>query len=298
MSERSENDRRGTVRWALRGLGPALALLAAAGCAAGPQAGDRDGAVPVPPEVYALHVPFDAYRLSVVDHQEVEYARDLIMRACMRGLGKEWEVLEPPVRDPAPTDRRRYGLIEPQVAERYGYRMPPSPPEVEKRLQVQEEREGLAPEDERAAYGDDGEGGCWARAQERLREDVPPPAEARVFEYESRAYEASMEAPAVERVFGDWSACMKDDGFDYPDPMEALGDPAWAHSERPSAHEIAVAEADVRCKRATRLVQVWSGAESRIQLEAVHAEPEEFEGFARAKSAELEAAREVIAEYT
>lgn len=297
MSERSENGGTGTVRRALRGFGAALAVLVAAGCAAGPQAGDRDGAVPVAPEVYALHVPFDAYRLSVVEHQEVEYARDLLMRSCMRDLGREWEVLDPPVHDPAPSDRRRYGLIEPQVAARYGYRMPPPPPEAEKRLRVQEEREGLDPEDERAAYGDDGEGGCWGRAQERLREDVPPPAESRVFEYESQAYEASMQDPAVVRAFGEWSACMEDDGFDYPDPMEALSDPAWAGSERPTAHETAVAEADVRCKRATRLVQVWSGAESRIQLEAVHAEPDEFEGFAHAKSAELGAAREVISEY-
>ncbi|MDA2804019.1 hypothetical protein [Nocardiopsis suaedae] len=284
----------------MRGFGAVLALLAAVGCAAGSGAAGEDGPVPVAPEVYALHVPFDEYRLSVVDHQEVAYARDLLMRSCMRDLGREWEVLEPPVRDPAPTDRRRYGLIEPQVAARYGYHMPPPAPETRERLRVHEEREELSPGDERAAFGgggEDGGGGCQERAEDRLREDVPPPAESRVFDYESEAFEASMEDPAVERVFGAWSACMRDGGFDYSDPMEVLGDPAWARSERPTDHEIAVAEADVRCKRSTRLVEVWSGVESRIQLEAVHAEPDVFEGFAQAKSAELEAARDVIAEY-
>ena len=90
---------------------------------------------------------------------------------------------------------------------------------------------------------------------------------------------------------------MKAKGFRYSDPFEPFGDDAWAKSRRPSAQEIVVAEADVRCKQVTDLVSVWSGVEKRIQLDVIRSHREDFEGFMRAKNAEFDAARRPLKKF-
>ncbi len=109
-------------------------------------------------------------------------------------------------------------------------------------------------------------------------------------------FEASQRDPAVVTVFGEWSACMRAAGFAYRVPADAPADPAWALSKEATAPEIAVAEADVGCKRATGLIAVWSAAEEAAQLAVIAAHREDFDLFRRARDAELGAARKVVEE--
>jgi hypothetical protein len=272
----------------------AVLLLVVAGCATG-----SPRAAPAVPEVdaaaRALHLPFDRYKLSTLDIHTIEHAEDLLVRECMRDHGLDWQMLPPPGRqDPDPRNRRRYGLIERELAERFGYHIPPLSPKLAEREAVWTQRDRLPLAERAAAYGSDGRGGCASRARDALREDLPKVDETRLYDYSGAALDASQRDPAVVRVLDEWGACMAAADFRYPTPAAAFDDPDWAASSRPSAREIAVAEADVRCKRRTHLVEAWSAAETRIQLEVIRAHPADFAGFRMVKDTHLAAARGVI----
>jgi hypothetical protein len=272
-------------------------LLLVAGCAAGPQ--------PAEPEVpeasvqaRALRVPFDEYKYSRTELQTIEHAEDLLTRDCMRGLGMDWELLPPPAsEDPDPFNRRRYGLIEPAIAARFGYHVPPPPPELAAREAVWAERDRLPLAERRAALGADGQGGCAEQSILRLREGVPDFDDySRVNDYSASAFDAAQKTPDVVRVFEEWSACMATAGFQYPTPFTAFDDPEWARSSRPSSREIAVAETDVRCKEENRVVEVWSAAEERVQRDIINHNSRDFADFHRTKTTYLAAAARTIRE--
>ncbi len=50
-----------------------------------------------------------------------------------------------------------------------------------------------------------------------------------------------------------WSTCMKERGFDYPDPRAAISDRQWQTGD---AREVATATADIECKISTNLVGI------------------------------------------
>lgn len=269
--------------------------LALAGCSTEPQAPVQH--VPeASAEARALHVPFDDYTLSTLDMQTIEYAEDLLIRDCMRGRGLEWEMLPPPAsQDPNPLNRRRYGLIEPELATRYGYHLPPQVPELTARDEVWERRDRLPRAERDAAYGDDGQGGCTAQARGHLRKDIPNfNDQYRLNDFATADFAASQKDPEVVRVYDSWRTCMATAGFEYANPFAAFDDPAWGESSRPSKRELAVAKADVRCKREVRLVETWAAAEERIQLETIRTHPQDFASFRHTKDTHLAAARQTI----
>jgi len=273
-------------------------VLSTAGCTAEPLTADQEAVAEVGEEVRTLHVPFDEYKLSRLDLQTIEYAEDLLTRDCMRELGMDWEMLPPPSsQDSDPLNRRRYGLIEPEIATRFGYHLSPPSPELMARESVWAHRDRLPLAERRAAYGDDGQGGCRAQARHHLRKDIPDLDQSRLYDFSAEAFDASMEDPEAVDVFGRWGACMKAEGFRYSDPLAPPGDPAWVESRRPSAPEIAVAEADVRCKQETGLVSAWSSVEERIQRDVLRSHREDFDGFRRAKDAELDAVHRTLEEF-
>jgi hypothetical protein len=276
-----------------------MLIFCTVGCTAQPLAADQKNVPEVGEEARALRVPLDEYKLSTLDFQTIEYAEDLLTRHCMRNLGMDWKMLPPPSnQDPDPLNRRRYGLIEPEIAKHFGYHLPPPPAELTAHESVWAQRGRLPPAERRAAYGDDGQGGCRAEARDHLRKNIPDLNQSHLHGFSAEAFRASLEDPAVVKVFGNWSACMKAKGFRYSDPFEAFGDAAWAKSRRPSAQEILVAETDVRCKQQTDMVSIWSGIEERIQLDIIRYHREDFESFMRAKNAELDAARRTLKEFS
>jgi hypothetical protein len=59
-----------------------------------------------------------------------------------------------------------------------------------------------------------------------------------------------------------WSACMKDQGFPYTDPLAAVGDAKWRTLDAASPQEIATATADVQCKISTNLIGIAVAVET------------------------------------
>ncbi|WP_338897209.1 hypothetical protein WBG99_17540 [Streptomyces sp. TG1A-60] len=57
---------------------------------------------------------------------------------------------------------------------------------------------------------------------------------------------------------------MKEKGFDYSTPLQALGTPENS-GEEITKPEIRAAKSDVDCKTRTDLVKIWNGQEAEIQ---------------------------------
>ncbi|NUW44392.1 hypothetical protein [Nonomuraea rhodomycinica] len=283
-------------------------VVAASGCSAataGPPAESRAraaSAMHVPPpgeEARALAVPFDAYNFSPAEIMTIEAAQDLLIRDCMRGQGMEWRLLPLPAEaDVEPPNRRRYGVIEPRIARLFGYHAPPDRPSVARYDTERNDRlTRLSPAARRAAYGDPGgdANGCSGEAEAHLAKDTQK-VDASLFNTLVRqTFEESQRDGNVVRAFRAWSACMRNKGFPYPDPIAAVTDDRWLNTQQPSRQEIIAAEADVSCKKDGDLVATWAAAEERIQRDVVLAHAEYFRTLKTHKDRQLGAARRLLA---
>ncbi|MFI6904618.1 hypothetical protein ACIBKY_25380 [Nonomuraea sp. NPDC050394] len=272
----------------------ALVLLAGAACAcSAKQAGAPPKLQPrvAVPEARRLVLPFDAYNFSPAEIMTLEVADDLLVGDCMRERGFAWQALPGPAESEiAPPHRRRYGVIEPEVADVFGYHFPADRPAVAAyKSRDLETRITGAPPKVRDAAGE-----CLDRARDRLTARVPEADGAFFSETIYSAFDASQRDEKVTRAFRAWSACMAGEGFHYPDPLAAITDRRWS-TKAPSALEIRAARADVTCKARTGLVSTWAAAEERIQNDAIRTHPKKFQALRSVKTAQLEAARQVIA---
>jgi hypothetical protein len=79
----------------------------------------------------------------------------------------------------------------------------------------------------------------------------------------------SQKDPRTKAVFAKWSTCMKNSGYDYPDPIAALGDPEWRKSLLPTQRELQVATADATCRKKYNVVGVWYSVDFAYQKQAI-----------------------------
>ncbi|MEV4087681.1 hypothetical protein ACIBI7_23890 [Nonomuraea fuscirosea] len=265
------------------------ALPLAAACASPPP--------PVPPpgeQARAISLPFDRYNFTPADLSVIERAEDLLVGDCMRSRGLAWETLPPSAEeDLEPPNRRRYGVVEPEIARRYGYHVAPDRPSVARRSAAGETRTASLSEQQRAAY--DESGGCLPRARARIGQGAPKVDSALFNQLITRTFEQSRREAEVVRVFRAWSACMRAEGWRYDDPLTAIADERWLDGGPATEEEIRAARADERCKARTGLVAVWVAAERRLQEDAVRAHREAFDALKAAKDRQLETARTIIA---
>lgn len=272
-------------------------LLAALAAACSPPPPPPPPQVPPPgAQARAISLPFDRYNFTPADISIIERAEDLLVRDCMRSRGLAWETLPPPAEDDLePPNRRRYGIVEPEIARLYGYHVAPERPSVARRSAASESRTAsLSEQERRAAY--DESGGCLRQARARIAQGAPEVDSALFNQLITRTFEQSRREAAVVQVFRVWSACMRAGGWRYDDPLAAITDQRWLGGGPATDEEIRAARADERCKVSTGLVAVWAAAEKRLQEDAVRAHPETFEALKAAKDRQLETARTIIAE--
>ncbi|WP_431676262.1 hypothetical protein [Kitasatospora sp. KL5] len=79
----------------------------------------------------------------------------------------------------------------------------------------------------------------------------------------------SQEDARTRAVFAQWSQCMKVSGYDYPDPLAAVGDPQWRKTALPTEHEVRVATADAACRTKHNVVGVWYAVDYAYQEQAI-----------------------------
>ncbi|WP_329018658.1 hypothetical protein OG271_15050 [Micromonospora rifamycinica] len=274
-----------------------VVALTLAGCAT-PAPHPQKRAEPFPPteQVEGLRLPFDAYTLSLSGLYTVANAQDLLTRECMAARGEAWEIIERPTDLADLRNRRRYGVIEPGIAEHFGYHVPEgllTPGDIEQRYDA---RDRVLSETQTAALS--GAGGCTAEAVTRLRPARKPDRkvdQGLVERLSQQSLVDSQGRPEVKQALGKWRDCLREWGFSYPGPFAAMSDSAWWTTEAapPSESERAVAVADVRCKERTGLVARWYVAETALQQAEIRRRPAYFQALGLGLADELAAAEAV-----
>ncbi|MEO3768378.1 hypothetical protein [Streptomyces sp. B8F3] len=245
-------------------------------------------------QVEKLILPIDEYVTSRAEDAVASNATEILMRECMGKKGYDWAVIDWPTDVQALLNRRRYGLIEADVAERLGYHTPDDfvVPETEAGNRDLERENSLPAVELRAAYGQGT--GCANQAGEQLWGGPPPELDI-LNDMDSASLRKSRADDGVARALRGWKQCMKREGFHYSSPSAASGDPAWPDGDQPSDREVEVAVTDVGCKHKTRLAEVWFAAEKKTQLRMIEGNRKYFDRLKAAKDRYLGNARRVIA---
>ena len=280
-----------------RSISLLVVTLLVAGCAAqgSPKSSATVENFPPTELVQSLHLPFDAYTLSLAELYTLENAQDWLTRECMTARRYDWKVIERPTKLKDLRNRRRYGVVEMEIARQYGYHVPAgliTPLAVD---QTSDRRDdSLTEQQKETAYG---EGGCAREAVTRLRPKADPDL-GLLQRLDRGSLADSQKDSQVAAAMRSWQACVRRLGFDYRDPFAAMSDARWwADASAPaSSQEIAVAVADVGCKEQTGLVTAWHAAEARVQAEAIRTHPDEFQELRAAVTAEVTAAEAVLAQ--
>ncbi|MER6481208.1 hypothetical protein [Streptomyces filamentosus] len=190
---------------------------------------------------------------------------------------------------------RRYGVINLPLAKKFGYGVPlPSGitiQEAQKTAEKNIERTRSLPQEVRDVYTGEGgrnfngrvipEGGCRGRAYEELGLPVSgiesTTLDAMRYETWSQARYNSIVIDAVKK----WSACMKEAGYSYKTPEDAVGDPSWQRSGAPSKEEINSATTDISCKRKVMLIEKWHAVETESQRQMIRDKPDVLDALKR-----------------
>jgi hypothetical protein len=217
----------------------------------------------------ALTLPADRYLWTEQETERVRRAEDALLTACVARFGL---VLPPapalPNLAPATRTARRYGLTSAGEAARTGYRLPaalaangrPQPSPTRPDSTVLTVLHGTADEVGGRPVPD---GGCLAEADRRLGAGQQVGVSDLAQDLNGQSWELSFAHPLVTRAFTEWSACMAESGFRYPDPMAAMNDDRF--TGEPSAAEKETAQRDIACKRAHNTTGTWYSVEVAVQ---------------------------------
>ncbi|MFD0569415.1 hypothetical protein ACFQ0T_09225 [Kitasatospora gansuensis] len=108
-----------------------------------------------------------------------------------------------------------------------------------------------------------------------------------------QTFKASLSVPQVTQAFEAWSGCMKDKGYSYPNPMDAIGDSRFL-GDSPTPPELQVATADVTCKQQVNLIDTWFAVETSLQKELIARQQADFTAALAAKTEQLAKADAVL----
>ncbi|MFJ8039142.1 hypothetical protein ACIRBX_01345 [Kitasatospora sp. NPDC096147] len=284
---------------------------------AAPTSSVRASAVPTqaapdasaPPERTEPQLPIEAYLFSEAEADTLARAGVVLRRACLRRFGLDYAVNPTgPSTGPRSFTDRRYGLTDRAEAEANGYHLgdrdPRTHPVRPTPLSAEQQQvlTGHRPEES----GPGGPelrvngvavppGGCYDEAKRGLAgagDLGPSPVAQRA---NLQTFKDSMAVPQVTRLFEEWSACMRNEGHAYPDPMQAMSDPRFL-GDTPTPLEIRVATADVACKQRVGLVEAWSGVEAGLQKESIARQQADFATALTVKTAQLTKAAAVLRE--
>ncbi|WP_328491688.1 hypothetical protein OHS59_02310 [Streptomyces sp. NBC_00414] len=317
-----------------RRLGAAVILLAVtAGCAQGVDptpavtaSGTLTASGPLPAvavpkmlDVSSLVLPIEPYLFTDRQVGRLFRAKAVLTEACMRRFGHSLPAPTGPIPEtgtlnPANT-AHRYGITDAAKAARYGYhpipgsvppqgknkptRPQPGPqPGPEAMLVLRGLKKDGTPADADSRGRRLPAGGCQGEATKALSGDPQKLGNLElVGAINIGSYRDSQRDPRVVAVFRAWSRCMErqNQDYTYADPTRAPGkDPEFGGPKAGRA-ELALASADVACKRETNVIGVWSSVDAAYQRRAMAEKQREFAAVKKDMRAQLANADQALA---
>lgn len=268
------------------------------------------GDIPVVLDAAKRELPLAAFSLTLEEGRLLNRAESLLASRCAKRFGVTYgDPRASGAGNPGPvslTDRR-YGVADTEQAAAHGYDFG-SPESKSNGTGAKEQspaaQEGTDELDATAQTVMTGDGqahvnglkvpmdGCEGEAREALARTAPPSAYQNLpSALISEGFSRSKSDSRVLAVLASWSQCMKDKGFDYNDPLDAVGDPRFTTGT--TRTETDTAEADVACKRSTNLVGIWFAVESAYEERLIAENRPKLEEVRRADQRRLAAARTV-----
>lgn len=244
------------------------------------------GPIPKLKSVADKALPIDTYAVSDAQYHEINVALNKLQSSCVQDYGLDLDLKVPPV---APDTRmaRRYMNADLDYAKTFGYHTDPAmemnpdlyTPDLSKdqlTVLLGGEQQVTLKGPSQAAGEFNGKaippGGCLQKAKDQLLDrpsHAPGDDAVLVDKLDSQAYASMLKDERVAAVFADWSACMKEQGYDYATPAEANDDPKWQATETASTEEISAAVADVTCKLKHNVLGVQFAVESAYDKQLI-----------------------------
>jgi hypothetical protein len=264
------------------------------------------GEIPIIDDPGQIILPLDVYVPDAKDRSTVLRAQYRQVGACMERFGFSFDA--PPWDETAadslgvsqPSHYRLYGLLDETHAAEEGYHV--------SETQSQTERESSEASRSRdyynviaAKFGGgtyDGQaiprGGCMAEAQRVISAGSSAFDSTLPERLSFESWDRSNSDSRVIAAFESWSECMSRSGFSYQTPMDANNDKNWS-GETASAAEIAVAMADVACKKQTNLTGIRMAVDAAYQRAEITLNAQELNDVYEGQQRELENAVRLLA---
>jgi hypothetical protein len=259
------------------------------------------GSIPAIKDWRAISLPLDAYSQDFAGRQTVLKAEYAVTKDCMAEFGFDFVA---PVWDKnaaelggQPGHYRLFGLLDGEHATQMGYHSYGENPASETSYADKDLSNDyfnlLAAKFGGGVFNGRAipDGGCLGAAQ-RTVEGTTDFSWIDLLGYD--AWTASNSDSRVVAGFANWSRCMAGSGYQYRTPMEANNDPKWS-GEKASAEEIAVAVADVGCKKATNLAGIRMAVEAAYQLDAIGVHRAELDALRAAYARQTATALAILA---
>ncbi|MFC1416963.1 hypothetical protein [Streptacidiphilus cavernicola] len=260
-----------------------------------------------------LVLPIEGYLLGRHQESLVNGAELVLVGTCLRSLGFSYKTPKITVVSPADDPGRgyhRYGVTSPGEAAENGYHLPasrgpaPEQPEFSKAEEpailggqlANADGSTTAPAKQIVLPNGDKvpPGGCLGQARHTLLTaggtagDAPMASSIDLQSFQQSAAEAG-----VKSAFSKWSACMKQHGFTYAAPLDAMNDPKFT-TPAPTALEKTVARTDALCKQQADVIATWYGADVALQTKKIAAAGKSMAVIKSGIAAELHSATQVL----
>lgn len=238
------------------------------------------GPIQVVTEPGQITLPLDAYQMSLDDTVRVDRAVYVLVTRCMGSFGFDYDepFNERSTSGPTTVNARRYGLLDEAHAAAYGYKPGPAGPSEKDQAEATGTLLQESPEARNILGGKGGPssyrgrkvppGGCFGEARRQVAKGGPPFDPQLPEKMATDSFMRMENDSRVQAAYRRWSKCMAREGFDYPSSRAANNDERWS-TPKPTAAEIAVAVADVRCKKRVNLVGVRMAVETAYQRQLI-----------------------------
>ncbi|WP_420711037.1 hypothetical protein [Streptomyces sp. NRRL F-2580] len=235
-------------------------------------------------------LPMEGYLPSDDERSQVAKAKNLLIGDCMKkaGYGQWRPAPELPKMGPKTLTDWRYGIHDGELAKRRGYK----PDEAEQAAYDAAVNVGAV--DGTSAEGPDGKAlqVCIGEARTKLGGN-PATYGEEAQKLGNEAFARSKEDLKVVAAFQAWSSCMKEQGYDYKQPLDASDDQRFGGRDV-TAEEIATATADISCRNRTHVAKIWWEAESKLQTAALEKNAETLEKARKDLDASVKAVADVL----